>query len=105
MAGGGGVGGSYVGAVGAVEAQLAVGVAFGPVLAVEHAVVAAALAASVIDVGGPVILPGLDVVDVVVEELAADEAAVAAVADADGPALGGVPFPGFAAQEAVAKPA
>ncbi len=95
---GGGVGGSYVGAVGAVEAQFAVGVAFGAVLVVEHAVVAAALAAAVVDVGGPVVFPGLDVVDVVVEELAAHEAAVAAVAYADGPALGGVPFSGFATQ-------
>ena len=37
-------------------------------------------------------------VDVAVLEVAADEAALPAVAHADGPALGGAPLPGFAAQ-------
>jgi hypothetical protein len=39
---------------------------------VEHAVVTRALAAAVVDIRGPAVLPGVEVVDVVVLELAAD---------------------------------
>jgi hypothetical protein len=65
---------------------------------VGEAVVAAADARPVGDVGQDAGFPGLEVVDVAVGVVAGGEAAVSSVADSYGPPLGGVPVPGFAAQ-------
>src|SRR5262249_35675211 len=94
----GGVCGSEVAAVGAVEAEFAVGGSFDAVAVVEHAVVAAAAVEAFVDVGVAAGFPGVQGVDVAGSVLAASESALAAVAHADGPGVGGVPVPGFAAQ-------
>ncbi len=84
--------------IGAVEGEGVVGVAGGCVAVVQEGVVAGAGEEAVVEVGGTAFRPGAVMVKVGDATLAAGEAAVAAVSDGGGSALGDRPVPGRAAE-------
>jgi hypothetical protein len=91
-------GGADVGAVGTIEVELAVRVACHfDGSAVDEGVVAIAAEVCAGDISGAAVLPGMMVMYVAMAPVAAWYAALAAVSNHDGPALGRAPFPGSAA--------